>query len=277
MVRIEPRYLDAPGGRLFCLDVMPAGPARGYVFHLPAFAEEMNKSRRMVSLAARALADAGWHVFIVDPLGSGDSEGDFGDASLASWVTDAAWCRQQLPAADLPWVWWGLRSGALLASQASQQAGGDALLLWQPVSAGKLFLTQFLRMRLATESLAGGGAADTKPLRAMLDAGESLEVGGYMLSPAMARELELAELKPAAGLPLCWLEISAREEPELLPASRQRVDALRAAGHDVQASAHNGPMFWQSLEISEVPALVDASVAALASLSLAEAVDGVVA
>lgn len=270
MVRIEPRYLDAPGGRLFCLDVLPAGPARGYVFHLPAFAEEMNKSRRMVSLAARALATAGWHVIIVDPLGTGDSAGDFGDASLSRWVADAVWCRQQLAGSDLPWVWWGLRSGALLAAQASQQAGGDALLLWQPVSAGKLFLTQFLRMRLATESLAGGGGADTKPLRATLEAGESLEIGGYMLSPAMARELEQAELKPAAGLPLHWLEISAREEPVLPPASRQRVEALRAAGHEVETGALNGPMFWQSLEISEVPALVDASVAALTRLQATE-------
>lgn len=272
MPRLHPDFVDAPSGRLFCLRVLPDGAPCGYVCHLPAFAEEMNKARHMVARAAWAMAEAGWQVVIVDPLGTGDSAGDFADAAWQNWVQDAAWCRTALHdvGAHLPWVWWGLRSGALLASAASREAGGDGLLLWQPVVSGKQFLTQFLRLKLASESLAGADkGVDTKQLRAELAAGRHVEVGGYALSPDLAAGLEAATLEPPSGMPIAWLELSAREQPELLPASRQRVEALQAQGHVLQTQAMAGLPFWQTLEIAEVPALVDASVQALAALTQA--------
>lgn len=266
MPRLQPDFVDAPSGRLFCLNVVPDGAVRGYVCHLPAFAEEMNKARHMVARAAWAMAEAGWHVVILDPFGTGDSEGEFGEATWSIWVRDAAWCRHSLKGIDtqLPWVWWGVRSGALLASAAASAAGGARLLLWQPVGAGKQFLTQFLRLKLASESLSGAeNGVDTKQLRAELAAGGVVEIGGYALSPGVAEGLEAALLAPPQGMPIAWLEISAREEPDLLPASRQRVEALKSQGHTVWTQALAGQAFWQTLEIAEVPALIDASLQAL--------------
>ena len=55
---IVPFFLDTPEGALHVSLHMPpdARPASGWVVHVPAFAEEMNKSRAMVSRQARALA-----------------------------------------------------------------------------------------------------------------------------------------------------------------------------------------------------------------------------
>ena len=71
---------------------------RRAMVYVHPFAEEMNKSRRMAALQARALADAGWAVLQIDLAGCGDSSGDFGDADWATWVADvrtaATWLRQ---------------------------------------------------------------------------------------------------------------------------------------------------------------------------------------
>src|SRR5687768_8838655 len=81
-MRTEAMFLSAPhGGRRFCLLHMPSRPARALVVYVHPFAEEMNKSRRMAALQARALAASGHAVLQIDLLGCGDSSGDFGDAS----------------------------------------------------------------------------------------------------------------------------------------------------------------------------------------------------
>ena len=47
--------------------------------YFPPFAEELNKSRRMVSMQARQFCHTAYAVLIVDLFGTGDSEGNFGD------------------------------------------------------------------------------------------------------------------------------------------------------------------------------------------------------
>jgi alpha-beta hydrolase superfamily lysophospholipase len=101
----------------------PAGlPRAGAVVHVPAFAEEMNKSRRAVANAARAMAGRGWQVLVFDLHGTGDSSGDFGDATWSGWLEDLraaiGWLREH--AASEP-VLWGLRSGCLLINDVLPQ------------------------------------------------------------------------------------------------------------------------------------------------------------
>src|SRR3546814_18536068 len=57
----EALFIDGPAGRLFAIHHAAAPHCRqglGLV-HLPPFAEEMNRSRRMAALQARALAALG--------------------------------------------------------------------------------------------------------------------------------------------------------------------------------------------------------------------------
>jgi alpha/beta superfamily hydrolase len=79
-----PFFLDGPAGNLFCLHFPRSTPggARRCALVLPPFAEELNKSRRMGALAARALQRAGHDVLLIDLYGTGDSAGDFGYGSL---------------------------------------------------------------------------------------------------------------------------------------------------------------------------------------------------
>src|SRR5690606_29370002 len=117
------------------------------------------------------LAALGIDVLLLDPFGTGDSAGDFGEARWETWRADAeaavAWLGERCGG---PVGLWGLRLGAVLAADVAAQANGRIayLVLWQPVLFGERFLTQFLRLRVAAGM--GGQAVQetTKDLRARL-------------------------------------------------------------------------------------------------------------
>jgi exosortase A-associated hydrolase 2 len=265
---VDTFYLPMGQGDRFCLLHRPENPRApsGAVLYVHPFAEEMNKSRRMAALQARAFADAGLAVLQIDLLGCGDSSGDFADATWQCWVEDvvaaAAWLRTQL---DHEPILWGLRAGCLLVADAlrATQRTTD-LVLWQPVISGKQFLQQFLRFKLASQVTdeSGGQRTGMQKLRDQLAVGESIEVAGYTLSPRLALEMEAAQLDvPGNRARVAWLEIAGAPDGELAPASRTALEAWRKQGHSVQSSAVAGSRFWQTVEISESPALVDATLA----------------
>jgi exosortase A-associated hydrolase 2 len=272
--RALPFFLDSTPGQRFCLYHPPAGACRGAVLYVHPFGEEMNKARRMAALQARALATLGYGVLQLDLFGCGDSSGDFGEARWELWQRDVAlgceWLREEL---GLPPSLWGLRLGALLALEHARTAGPGAierLVLWQPVHAGALYLTQFLRLRLASEMLGegknkGGG---TETLRAALRAGETLEIAGYDLAPELAHAIEARDAAALAvtGCPVDWLEIVAAPERPLPPASARVTNFWRTAGVDVRTHVVPGQAFWATQEITECAALVDATCAIFGGL-----------
>lgn len=256
----------------------PAVPARGAVLFVPPFAEELNRSRRQVAQQARAFARAGHAVLLVDPYGCGDSAGRFEDATWSHWLDDVVLAHRWLAAQASGPVWlWGLRTGCLLAAGALGRLGASAaqgvsgapiagLLCWQPVLSGRLYLKQFLRFQLAGDLLRGQTGATTETLRARLVAGETLELAGYLLTPALADGLEQAELALPAAVDaaprVVCLEIGGADA--VSPALATQLGRWRAQGWRADGRVVAGPAFWQSLDTSDNPALVEASLAALA-------------
>jgi exosortase A-associated hydrolase 2 len=263
----EPFFLATAHGARFCLYHPARGAARASLLYLHPLGEEMNKSRRMAALAARRLAASGVAVLQLDLHGCGDSAGDFADARWEGWRRDVAagldWLRARLGIA--PGLW-GLRLGGLLALDYAAHAAAppERLLLWQPFLSGKAALTQFLRLRVATDLLRAGQApgGGTEALRARLRAGEALEVGGYTLSPELALALDAVEgsALPPPACPVHWLELVAEEGRPLPPAAARLGEAWRAGGVDLLQQAVAGPQFWTAQEIEEAPLLLDATV-----------------
>ena len=258
---IEPFFLDGPRGRLFCILHRPVGAPLGGFLYLHPFAEEMHKSRRMAALQSRRLAELGYVVLQVDLTGCGDSWGDFGDSTWDIWKADglAAWnyLRQHAP---LPLKIWGLRIGATLAADLSCELPDvSELLLWQPVLSGETFLTQFLRIRLAGDMLTdAGNQTGTKELRARLQHGIALEVGGNMIGPMMAGSLDtlrLVDMKPPC--PVMWIEVGSEATNQPSPSSKRIIDAWGAEGVTVKYGMVEGVAFWNAQEIVECASLLD--------------------
>ena len=106
----------------------------------------------------------------------------------------------------------------------------------------------------------------TDSLRARLARGESIEVAGYELAPALAAAVDGANLLdwdvPAATLH--WLDVRAAAMQEPPPAASRQISAWRARGITVCYKAVVGDPFWTTQEITEVPQLIAATMACIA-------------
>lgn len=264
-------FLDTPDGPRFCLYHAPQGRCRAALVYVHPFAEEMNRSRRMAALAARAMAAQGVGVLLIDLHGCGDSAGDFGDATWEGWLRDIAqaraWIEERLGcSAGL----WGLRLGALLAVVHAQRAPlpPQRLLLWQPVTNGSGYLNGFLRLRLAGELLAGGSdSGGTEALREALASGETLEIAGYALNPQLAAGIDAADARALGPrCPIAWFEVTAAAGRPLPPAAVRVADTWRLQGSQVDVHLVQGPQFWTAPETIDCPALLESTLATLASL-----------
>jgi len=266
---VQPFFLPGESGQRFCLYHPPKHVARGAIIYLHPFAEEMNKARRMAALQSRAMAEAGFAVLQIDLLGCGDSAGDFSDATWLAWQDDVLlayrWLRTQTQA---PLTLWGLRAGCLVAACAAIHMPENAnFIFWQPVVSGKQHWQQFMRLKMAGELASGRAKGITEQLRRQLAAGESVEIAGYAVCPALAEGLEAAGLETPAGGDgqVIWLETSLRDEATIAPVSQKRIEDWQAAGYAVHAGVVRGPAFWQTSEIEDAPELLAATQAALVS------------
>lgn len=270
-VRQETFFLPVDDGECFCVYRLPdAAPIRGTVLHLPAFGDEMNKSRALTARVARSMASRGCGVLHIDLFGCGDSSGEHADATLARWIDNANraidWLRDRHATAGTPWLW-SLRSGALLIPPLLAGAARDApLLLWQPIISGAQQLSHLLRQKLVeTFADTPGDRSGTRALRERLRRGETLELGGYAISPKLADDFDCAMLCLPSGYcgRIAWLEVVASATPSLSPVARKKIDEFRSAGVQVSATALEGPGFWQSTEIEQCHRLEEASISAL--------------
>jgi exosortase A-associated hydrolase 2 len=272
-IRLHPFFLPASRGNLFAVHFQPSrSPStdRAVVFFAP-FAEELNKSRRMVALQARRFAALGLPTLLLDLYGTADSEGDFGEADLDTWRDDIesalVWLRGEGVKA---FVFWGVRFGALLAVDAWQRHRDDCnierLVLWQPVIDGKLHMNQFLRLRLAADLMRPGEKLSTADLRARLEAGDSVEVAGYTLNPRLVAGIDALHMERmcAPGMPrLDWLEVVPNAERSIAAHSRKLIEQCTAHGVELHVRTVTGESFWNTPEITAVPALLDATTASL--------------
>lgn len=268
---VRPFYLPTSAGHRFCI-YYPAGNDKecGAVLYLHPFAEEMNKSRRMVALQARAMADAGYHVLQIDLLGCGDSSGDFAEASWLAWREDVMlahrWLRTQSQA---PLILWGLRAGCLLAASVAVDLPEQAnFIFWQPVVSGKQHWQQFMRLKIAGEIGTGKARIAAEELRQQLAAGVPVEISGYLVSPRLAVGLEGAELLAPSvqRRKVNWFELSMRDDATLAPVSIKCVEQWQEAGIAVETKVVRGPAFWLTSEIEDAPELIEATLAALESV-----------
>lgn len=264
----QPFVIEGAGGPLVAVYHPPAAPAHaiGDLLVVPAFGEEMNRCRQMVALQAREFAALGIGTLVLDPFGTGDSTGEFVDATWELWRDDLRrgidWLRRHGQGCQ---TLWGLRFGAVLAAElAREDPGIRRLLLWQPVTQGKTYYTQFLRIRIAADLHLPDRIKTTNELRAQSAAGQAVEVSGYSIGPRLAQAIDAAGLDAASLAPrrIDWFEVQSTPEAEMPPASTRVLEALQAAGCDVAAHAVTGQPFWQLQEREVVPALLAATTAA---------------
>lgn len=264
-------FHPAATGRRLCVSWRPKGrEPHTSLLLVPPFGEEMNKSRRTLALSARRFALAGYAVLFVDLYGTGDSDGEFADATWDTWIDDLQraheWMRKEW---QTPVRLWALRTGALLAAELARNVHAGSLLLWQPVISGDTFLTQLLRMKIAADNFSTGATTSTRELKAQLAEGKSVEVGGYMLNPQLVLPMAEESLTQSAAPAheVLWLETGAAEQSEPSVPAQKTIAAWQAQGAEVTARYVQGEPFWMTNEITENTALAEHSLRPLEVVS----------
>ncbi len=236
----------------------------GDILLAPAFGEEMNRCRAMVAVQARSLAELGCGTLILDLFGTGDSAGEYVDASWARWQDDIRrgvdWLRDQGNGCR---TLWGIRTGAMLAAHvARRDAQIVNLLFWQPVVSGKAYFTQFLRIRIAAEIAQADGIKSTEQLRHIAAMGEPIEVSGYRIGSTLAAEMDQIALPGAfeiSGKQVGWFEVVASDDANVPRANVALADAYRGDGVPLKLERVVAPPFWNLHERTLAPSLISAT------------------
>lgn len=270
--RLHADFLPSPRGRLFITWRLPAASHGPSVLLVPPFAEEMNKSRRLCNDLAQALNHQGIAAVLPDVHGTGDSEGDFGEAGWTGWVADL-----RLAAEFAGSIGWpvrgllGIRLGCQLAADFSRLLAEPLqhTVFWQPVTDGSRFLTQFLRLRVAARVMTSEQET-VGQLRQRLAAEGSLDVAGYTLGADLASAIEARDagscLQPSLGK-LTVIEVPRPDtEPRMSMAARQLLDGAAALNLEASYASAAGDPFWSSTEIVRNAALVSRTAACFAGL-----------
>ncbi len=261
----EAFFLSSSPGKRFAIFYPAQGVHRGTFVYIHPFAEEMNKSRRMAALQARAFSNLGFAVLAIDLYGCGDSEGNLDEATWAIWKQDILYGVEWLSQRKLgPLHIWGLRLGATLGLSIWQSSLDifESGLLWQPVLKGETFMTQFLRLAIAGDALREAkGGLTTNALRQQISAGNVIEIAGYPLTASLVQELDAQKLENfiIPSKPIYWIDVKSNSSLGIPPATQKIIENWKAEGINVNYQLIEGDAFWATQEIVEVPALIDAS------------------
>ena len=231
---------------------------------LPPFAEEMNKTRHLLSQVMRQLAAAGLSSFMLDNYGTGDSEGDLDTASSAIWRADLLQLLSMLRDEGFSHVSFiAVRFGSLqlfdLLNHTELPLQPQQIVLWQPMFDLAKFWQQFVRIKVA-EAMAKGEKLSQKEVEQQLENGETLEIAGYPISPAFYHSLLQMQCQLPQALPqftLSWLETSQLDSTALPVQKMLEQLGTQQSVNYVQLKAEP---YWQTAELASADALIALSV-----------------
>lgn len=256
-------FYAMPSGKLFVrIDKAPA-PTSAVVI-LPPFAEEMNKSRHLLSAVMRKLAASGFSCYMLDNYGTGDSEGDLDNATTAIWRADLQQLLAALAANNYSSVSFvAVRFGALqlfdLLNQATLPLPVEQIVFWQPIFDMARFWQQFSRIKVA-EVMASGSKSSQQELEQQLAAGQSIEIAGYPISAAFYQSLQgMNTALPAllSGITLSWFETS-QLDTIALPVQKMLQQLQQQT--NVNFVPLKSEPYWQTTELASADELIATTV-----------------
>lgn len=250
---MRPLVLPPADAPLFAVVHEPAAgvAARGGILLAPPIGEELNRCRLAIATAARLWARAGWTTLVADLHGTGDSGGDFGDATVERWRDDLRRCWQWLQrACDGEQVLWAVRGGALLALSLLDECDVKRVALWAPQFSGREAVDSVLRLATAAEALAQRDGQP--PVRERIRREGVIEIGGYRWSDALLAAIEgLGDggTRALDGRDVLWLE----------PAGRNVGPSPETHARPVPVA--DGAAFWRTAEPVAAPAWAETTAA----------------
>ncbi len=259
--QLFPSFIES-GKPLFTLKVMSGvNTGNRALLIIPPFAEEMNKSRKMMTLLLNRLAEQGVTGYLFDLNGTGDSQGKLEEVSWQSWQDDLLVMLESIVTVHgtehISLL--ACRTGALLANACLNHYAEhhavkviDEIHYWNPVLNASQFFNQFLRLKLANAAISNSGnKMSVKDLRQQLEDDGYIEVAGYSINAQLVTAMENAQSilsKEHSRLRLYFYEISPLGK--LSPGLQSMLQNFTDNGFlPVNFSLKDAP-FWSTQEIT---------------------------
>lgn len=262
--RLASSFVNLNNRRLFLMATGNLTSNENAILILPPFAEEMNKTRHLMSAVMQQLAAAGCNCFMLDNFGTGDSEGDLDQASVDIWRHDILQfieLLQQQGYQRLSVI--AIRFGAM---QLFDLLNKDALalplqniVLWQPIFDVKKFWQQFARIKVA-EAMASGNKISQKELEQQLLQGDTLEIAGYPISPEFYQSLLNIKAAIPAQLSDCQLSWFETSQIENIALPVQKMLQQLQQHSDVNFQQFKEEPYWQTTELASADKLIASTV-----------------
>lgn len=256
---INPKFFKGVKGDIFVLNVQPVGKPKGHAIYLPPIGEELNRCRTTMATHAKVLASEGIECSLVDYYGTGDSDGDFSQGELSTWLEDlSSLVRLHRDNSSTPLYFIGFRLGALIAMDFVNKNPElvTSSILIQPIAQGKQFVTQLLRQRMAGQISQGLAADSTEHMRLSLNEVEHIEIGGYEFNSKLLKsldELSFNNFDNLANQSFYWMEFEQIAGKGVSIGSRRIIDNLTQSDNDVDVICVQDPPIWQLHERALAP------------------------
>ena len=252
------KFVPGVGGRLFCISTKPIETVSGAertVLIVPPFAEELNRSRRFLTLLRKKLSSLGSTVALIDLFGTGDSEGDFANASVEIWLDDLNRIAElHSPEENGTLCLLGVRSGCLLIEKllrdttfAQNPNKVNHIVYVQPEISGYDVVQRMLRTRVAARRFAGDRSETTDILWTKLENGGSVDTSGYVIGSSLALSMRSLLIDPQALPPVNlarWLSLVENNE----------IPHINSSWHAQQILSRP---FWQLHDNEPEPHVID--------------------
>ena len=218
---------------------------------VPPFGEELNKSRVFFRKLRTELAHLGMPSILLDLYGTGDSQGEFANASWDIWLSNLHELTNHLRSMGFSNIkYLGLRTGCILAAEAINNSGLDnsQLMLVQPLDSGEELIKNQLRARVAVNAFRGDRSETVSGLWERFDAGESVEAGGYRISAQLALALKsklLSEIEIPKSVTLGCVEIIRASSSTPSTDVSNIVAKFSADQRVVHSGVVHGDLFWR--------------------------------
>ncbi len=260
--RLASGFISLNNRQLFLRTTGNSQGNKNAILILPPFAEEMNKTRHLISALMQQLTAAGCNCFMLDNFGTGDSEGDLDQASVDIWRNDIQQLiklLQQQGYQRLSII--AIRFGALQLFDLlnNTELSLQHIVLWQPIFEVKKFWQQFARIKVA-EAMASGNKISQKELEQQLLQGDTLEIAGYPISPEFYQSLLNIKASIPSQLSECklsWFETSQLDNTAA-PVQKM-LQQLQQQG-DLNFVQLKDEPYWQTIELANADKLISLTV-----------------
>ncbi|OKY26731.1 MULTISPECIES: alpha/beta hydrolase family protein [Thalassotalea] len=207
------------------------------VMFCPPLFEDANNTRHVYSKFAQQLATERIASVIFDYSGTGDSQGELAEASIATWRSELTQqissIKQQYPNVNVTLL--ACCSAALVLNETLFECAHE-IILWHPELNGKKYLNQLKRM------------AKLQPYDDQYIGEASLSlIAGYELSALLLNELAAINISLPINTNIFWGEFSMQVP---VSAARSRLYQSVEQNRNFSLEVFQQAKFWQASELT---------------------------